>query len=312
MSTACRALGGLADVDSGKAMAFDVAFLSQCFPTKPVTREAHPYFFQEWWRLKMQTAFAGRIEETITWPEFLEVFNDTFFPVQIQQAKRKQFQMLQTVEDAAQIEAILERTVHASYRRGVVFVCMSAACRALGGLADVDSRPNRAQKALLGQEGLLQWFFEQFDILVSFSTWSRCEDVARSEGNAKVSSFFTFFMKGAQAGDPKGARHGSAAVWSVGVVLVGLHSFLTFSSGAAAGLFIRGSETKSFPTEPVTREAHPYFFQVRESRRLLAPLLVQSHTVAELGLHHQQCNFLSVYTSGYAPGRSCTFVWLQL
>ncbi|MQL78895.1 hypothetical protein Taro_011321 [Colocasia esculenta] len=30
--------------------------------------------------------------------------------------------------------------------------------------------------------------------------------------------------------------------------------------------------------------------QVRESRRLLVLHLVWSHTVAELGLHHQQCN----------------------
>ncbi|MQL77496.1 hypothetical protein Taro_009907 [Colocasia esculenta] len=37
----------------------------------------------------------------------------------------------------------------------------------------------------------------------------------------------------------------------------------------------------SFPTELVTREAHPYSFQVRESRRLLALLLVPSRIVAE-------------------------------
>ncbi|MQL69962.1 hypothetical protein Taro_002267 [Colocasia esculenta] len=30
-------------------------------------------FAQEWWRLKMQTTFAGRIEGGITWPEFLEL-----------------------------------------------------------------------------------------------------------------------------------------------------------------------------------------------------------------------------------------------
>ncbi|MQL90198.1 hypothetical protein Taro_022784 [Colocasia esculenta] len=40
-------------------------------------------FAQEWWRLKMQTVFAGRAEDTITWPKILEVFNNTFFPVQI-------------------------------------------------------------------------------------------------------------------------------------------------------------------------------------------------------------------------------------
>ncbi|MQL82622.1 hypothetical protein Taro_015090 [Colocasia esculenta] len=52
-------------------------------------------FVQEWWRLKMQTTFAGRVESVITWPEFLEVFNDTFFSVQVQQAKREQFRTLQ-------------------------------------------------------------------------------------------------------------------------------------------------------------------------------------------------------------------------
>ncbi|MQL71607.1 hypothetical protein Taro_003929 [Colocasia esculenta] len=38
-------------------------------------------FAQEWWRLKMQTTFAGRIVVAITWHEFLEVFNETFFPL---------------------------------------------------------------------------------------------------------------------------------------------------------------------------------------------------------------------------------------
>ncbi|MQM10399.1 hypothetical protein Taro_043291, partial [Colocasia esculenta] len=52
-------------------------------------------FALEWWRLKMQTTFTGRTEETITWPEFLNVFNDTFFPVQVQQVKREQFCTLQ-------------------------------------------------------------------------------------------------------------------------------------------------------------------------------------------------------------------------
>ncbi|MQM17560.1 hypothetical protein Taro_050532 [Colocasia esculenta] len=54
-----------------------------------------PVELEEWWRLKMQTAFAGRIEGTITWPEFLTVFSDIFCPVQIQQAKREQFWTLQ-------------------------------------------------------------------------------------------------------------------------------------------------------------------------------------------------------------------------
>ncbi|MQM13844.1 hypothetical protein Taro_046770, partial [Colocasia esculenta] len=52
-------------------------------------------FALEWWRLKMQTTFVGRTEEAITWPEFLDVFNDTFFPIQVQQVKRGQFRTLQ-------------------------------------------------------------------------------------------------------------------------------------------------------------------------------------------------------------------------
>ncbi|MQL90977.1 hypothetical protein Taro_023583 [Colocasia esculenta] len=54
-------------------------------------------FALEWWRLKMQTTFAGRTEEAITWPKFLDVFNDTFFPIQVQQVKREQFRTLQQV-----------------------------------------------------------------------------------------------------------------------------------------------------------------------------------------------------------------------
>ncbi|MQM06400.1 hypothetical protein Taro_039221, partial [Colocasia esculenta] len=52
-------------------------------------------FALEWWRLKMQTTFAGRTEETITWLEFLNVFNNTFFLIQVQQVKREQFRTLQ-------------------------------------------------------------------------------------------------------------------------------------------------------------------------------------------------------------------------
>ena len=52
-------------------------------------------FALEWWQLKMQTTFAGRTEEAITWSKFLDVFNDTFFPIQVQQVKREQFRTLQ-------------------------------------------------------------------------------------------------------------------------------------------------------------------------------------------------------------------------
>ncbi|MQM09143.1 hypothetical protein Taro_042011 [Colocasia esculenta] len=55
-------------------------------------------FALEWWRLKMQTTFAGKTEEAITWLEFLDVFNDTFFPIQLQQVKREQFRTLQQGE----------------------------------------------------------------------------------------------------------------------------------------------------------------------------------------------------------------------
>ncbi|MQL89696.1 hypothetical protein Taro_022274, partial [Colocasia esculenta] len=46
-------------------------------------------FALQWWRLNIQNTFVGRTEETITWPEFLNVFNDTFFLIQVQQVKRE-------------------------------------------------------------------------------------------------------------------------------------------------------------------------------------------------------------------------------
>ncbi|MQM09373.1 hypothetical protein Taro_042242 [Colocasia esculenta] len=51
----------------------------------------------------------------------------------------------------------------------------------------------------------------------------------------------------------------------------------------------------SYSTEPVTCEAHPFFFQVKESRRVLIPLLVWDRTIVESGLHHQQSNYVSLY-----------------
>ncbi|MQM02721.1 hypothetical protein Taro_035491, partial [Colocasia esculenta] len=71
----------------------------RCPPADRVVLVAYQLrgFALEWWRLKMQTTFAGRTEETITWPKFLDVFNDTFFPIQVQQVKREQFRTLQQV-----------------------------------------------------------------------------------------------------------------------------------------------------------------------------------------------------------------------
>ncbi|MQL97454.1 hypothetical protein Taro_030145 [Colocasia esculenta] len=54
-------------------------------------------FALEWWRLKMQTTFAGRTEEAITWSEFLD---DAIVPL-----------MCKTVEEAAQRAATLERSI---------------------------------------------------------------------------------------------------------------------------------------------------------------------------------------------------------
>ncbi|MQL68344.1 hypothetical protein Taro_000639 [Colocasia esculenta] len=64
-------------------------------------------FTLEWWRLKMQTTFAGRTEEAITWSEFLDVFNDTFFPIQVQQVKREQFRTLQQVVPRSMPQALV-------------------------------------------------------------------------------------------------------------------------------------------------------------------------------------------------------------
>ncbi|MQM23800.1 hypothetical protein Taro_056870 [Colocasia esculenta] len=102
----------------------------RCLETDKVVLAAYQLrgFALEWWRLKMQTTFAGRTEEAITWSEFLDVFNDTLFPIQVQQVKREQFRTLQqglrvelqdaivplickTVEEVAQRAATLERSI---------------------------------------------------------------------------------------------------------------------------------------------------------------------------------------------------------
>ncbi|MQM22362.1 hypothetical protein Taro_055412 [Colocasia esculenta] len=102
----------------------------RCPTTNKVVLAAYQLrgFALEWWRLKMQTTFASRTEEAITWSEFLDVFNDTFFLIQVQQVKIEQFRTLQqglrvelqdaivplmckTVEEAAQRAATLERSI---------------------------------------------------------------------------------------------------------------------------------------------------------------------------------------------------------
>ncbi|MQL84483.1 hypothetical protein Taro_016986, partial [Colocasia esculenta] len=53
----------------------------------------------------------------------------------------------------------------------------------------------------------------------------------------------------------------------------------------------------SFPTEPVSREAHPLLFQVRESRRPHTHRLALSRIVAEGLLHRQSSSFTFLRTS---------------
>ncbi|MQL90034.1 hypothetical protein Taro_022621 [Colocasia esculenta] len=51
-------------------------------------------------------------------------------------------------------------------------------------------------------------------------------------------------LRGDQARVPKGARHGPAAVWSPGVVLVSLHYCLACACGVAVGPFVRDCKTE--------------------------------------------------------------------
>ncbi|MQL98458.1 hypothetical protein Taro_031172 [Colocasia esculenta] len=71
--------------------------------------------------------------------------------------------------------------------------------------------------------------------------------------------------------------------------------------GARGGLGVNRSADVlgEFPTEPVTREAHPYPPQVRARRTSHDRRLAQGRAVAVQGQYLQRC------TSGYAPG-SCT------
>ncbi|MQL82467.1 hypothetical protein Taro_014944 [Colocasia esculenta] len=89
-------------------------------------------FALEWWRLKMQTTFAGRTEEAITWPEFLDVFNDTFFPIQVQQVKREQFRTLQQVyTDCGLVSLARLRPVRGRRTRIKYVVCLTGLTEAI-------------------------------------------------------------------------------------------------------------------------------------------------------------------------------------
>ncbi|MQL95383.1 hypothetical protein Taro_028055 [Colocasia esculenta] len=83
-------------------------------------------------------------------------------------------------------------------------------------------------------------------------------------------SYFQCLTLGFSAGVPKSVRLGPA-----GVVLV-VSTVLVL--------------LRNYPTEPVTCEAHPFFFQVKESRRVHVPLLVPVGIIVDSGPHHQQSN----------------------
>ncbi|MQL80005.1 hypothetical protein Taro_012429 [Colocasia esculenta] len=59
---------------------------------------------------------------------------------------------------------------------------------------------------------------------------------------------------------------------------------------------------ESYPTEPMTCEAHPFFFQVKESRRTRVLPLVQVSVVVESGPRHQQSNCSYLWSPGGCPG----------
>ncbi|MQL72954.1 hypothetical protein Taro_005280 [Colocasia esculenta] len=94
---------------------------------------------------------------------------------------------------------------------------------------------------------------------------------------------------------------GPTAMWSAGVVLV-VSTVLDLAEVERqldlSSVAVRLRALGSCPTKPVTCEAHPFFFQVKESRRVPIPLLVLVSTIVELGLRHQQSNTFTCGASG--------------
>ncbi|MQL93476.1 hypothetical protein Taro_026116 [Colocasia esculenta] len=126
-------------------------------------------FALEWWRLKMQTTFAGRTEEAITWPEFLDVFNDTFFPIQVQQVKREQFRTLQqgTEEwlDDRRTRGVAELREETS-RRGAILVGargeFNVNWEIAGGSSDAEASWSSSQRRPVSPSShclTLRWFW---------------------------------------------------------------------------------------------------------------------------------------------------------
>ncbi|MQM08364.1 hypothetical protein Taro_041223 [Colocasia esculenta] len=74
----------------------------------------------------------------------------------------------------------------------------------------------------------------------------------------------------------------SLKVSGMGLQLCGLQEWFWFVSTVLDLV-----EVERCPTEPMTCEAHPFFFQVKERRRVLVPLLVPVSIIVESGLRHQ-------------------------
>ena len=48
-----------------------------------------------WWEAAQRTNFVGRALETITWAEFIEAFNVTYYPEQVREQKSREFSILE-------------------------------------------------------------------------------------------------------------------------------------------------------------------------------------------------------------------------
>ncbi|MQL99569.1 hypothetical protein Taro_032294 [Colocasia esculenta] len=205
------------------------------FPTELVTCEAHPYFFQRCKRKRTTTrggvviigdcrvdTARGRPHTVQDKKEVLRMTNkDGIF---LDQLAWWLIQHVKEIGEGLRLHVrhvVLGSLLTSAMRRRQPSPSRSGHDGRVRRVPNSEvffnlGRPNRAENALLGQEGFVAVDFGRSDILVLFLAWSRREDVLRSGGNAGVSPFFTIFAK------------------------------------------------------------------VRESRRLLTPLLVRSRTVAEL------------------------------
>ena len=52
-----------------------------------------------WWEAVQRTNFVGRQFDTITWAEFIDVFNNTYYPDQVREQKAREFTNLKQEKD---------------------------------------------------------------------------------------------------------------------------------------------------------------------------------------------------------------------